>query len=258
MNTKGASNRAVRRRLIAAVAVAGLIATLAAPAHAAITEEQRYTTGTAHTLNANEVMISLATVGFGVADRLQLDTVFLADLIGVLNILGKARLYEGDTLTFSLGTGFLYFNTDYTLLKFLLPKDFDVSVMGVPVSGLMSIRLSPGQYLHLSAEYTFALARAGGTAGTITAGGFFGATGQVMYEIDVRQGSAVIVGAGATYLDGVVPVAFASYVFGWETFHLELGGGVGPSMKVKQDAAGNLTASSAPGFVPRLNLWWRF
>lgn len=216
---------------------------------------RRYTFDTAHALAPGEKLIGLGYLQVGLHEHLELGTVFLADLIGLLNVTAKVKLVDTGKVRLAVQAGFVYLDSEYSVLTFLLPEGEQFSYMAVPITPLASFELAPRNYLHVSGTYAFEFARSSDAMNVDASSDLVTPGGRVMYEHERRGGGRIIIGGGAKYLDDEIrPEAFASYVFSWTKFHLELGAGIGPIRE--EDETGTTTVST--GLVPRGNLWWRF
>lgn len=217
------------------VLVAVFLFLLAGIAGAVIDEEHRLTSAhwmpTAYTLNKGEILIGIGPLAYGVADKLEVGTNMLLDILQILNISGKYNFVDGRNFALAGNVSFQHFSL------------LDVNYNALGIGANVSIPINPKFKLHTGASYVYIpdLDIEGEDFKGTSA---IGSTIPLDFEYVMDAHNAILGGAAYDITFEGFRVG-ASYLHSWQKFNLQLGGGFG-------------SFAGYTLFMPTIGIWWRF
>jgi hypothetical protein len=191
---------------------------------------------TGYTLHANEFIVGIGPIGFGITEHVQVSTNILLYLFQIFNGNLKLNLAKSAGSAFAVGVDVNSFDA--------VVFGVDASFFSVSPYAVFTTRIGPKTALHLGGQYSF-----------------FSSDDDIEDSETKATSSGTSVNAGIehsiTYktkllFEGGYDVTFEGYkvgggiLFGWESFRLKLG-------------VSYFKPSGNEGFtMPVIGLWWRF
>jgi hypothetical protein len=194
---------------------------------------------TGYTLNQNEFIVGIGSIGYGITDNIQIGTNILLFLFQVYNVNLKASFIKTEKMAFAAGIELAKFNLDV-----FVDDDDNADFTTISPFVVLSTKMGEKTTLHVAGVYT---AWSGDyetdevdvtstTSGTRVYGG-------VDHNLSIKTKFLAEAGYDIEF-EGFF--AGGGVLFGWEKFRLKLG-------------VTYYSPEGSDGFtLPNIGIWWRF